>query len=165
MFWLIDLISFAIIVCVFESYENKKKYVKINFSYKINEIYLEDYFHYCRVIVNKILLCDNTNLHQALLLFSLQKLDNLHINLFDLISNVLVNQCLFIKTYIVLLISSQQATMDTTNKLQSVDWILYSYWRGSRTKGVLFDPRRDLLSEAACWGQPIHSMVKPKSNH
>lgn len=145
--------------------KTKKKYVKINFSYKINEIYLEDYFHYCRVIVNKILLCDNTNLHQALLLFSLQKLDNLHINLFVLISNVLVNQCLFIKTYIVLLISSQQATMDTTNKLQSVDWILYSYWRGSSTKGVLFDSRRDMLSEAACWGQPIHSMVKQKSNH
>ena len=38
--------------------------------------------------------------------------------------------------------------------------ILYSYWLGSRTTAVLFDPRMDLLSEATGWGQQICSRVK-----
>ena len=31
--------------------------------------------------------------------------------------------------------------------------IIYSYWQGSRTAAVLFDPRTDLLPEAASWGR------------
>ena len=36
---------------------------------------------------------------------------------------------------------------------------IYSYWLGSRTIAVLFDPRMDLLPEAAGWGQQIRSSV------
>ena len=37
---------------------------------------------------------------------------------------------------------------------------VYSYWLGLRTTAVLFEPRMDLLPEAAGWGQQIGSRVK-----
>ena len=39
-------------------------------------------------------------------------------------------------------------------------FVLYSYWLGSRTTAVLFDPRTDLLPKAADWGQHICSRIK-----
>ena len=36
-----------------------------------------------------------------------------------------------------------------------IKWTVNSYWLGSRTTAILFDPRTDLLPEAAGWGQHI----------
>ena len=41
-----------------------------------------------------------------------------------------------------------------------IKWTVNSYWLGSRTTAILFDPRTDLFPEAAGWGQQIPSRVK-----
>ena len=37
---------------------------------------------------------------------------------------------------------------------------IYSFWLGSKTTAVSFDPRTDLLTKAAWWGQQIRSRNK-----
>ena len=59
----------------------------------------------------------------------------------------------FLKTHWKVVECNSQKTM---NQL-----IEYSYWLGSRTTAVLFDPQTDLLPEAASGRQQIRSRVKP----
>ena len=54
--------------------------------------------------------------------------------------------------------STQQINLQVISLL-----LLYSQWLGSRTTAVLFDPRMDLLPEAAGWGQQIRSKSQSKT--